>query len=101
VSNVGIDVRSVLDAGGLTDLMDAVVLSFEAGSVKPAAPIFERALAAVSVPAENALMVGDSPQDDSGAALIGIRTLLLPRTSGRRHGLALVLGMVPGGSVAS
>jgi HAD superfamily hydrolase (TIGR01509 family) len=98
VSNVGIDVRPVLDAAGLTDLMDAVVLSYEAGSVKPAAPIFEQALAAAGVPAENTLMVGDSPHDDSGAALIGIRTLLLPRTSGTRHGLDLVLGLVPDAS---
>lgn len=95
VSNVGIDVRSVLDAAGLTDLLDEVVLSFEAGSVKPAAPIFEKALAAAGVAAENALMVGDSPHDDAGAAMIGIRTLLLPRTSGTRHGLDLVLGLVP------
>jgi len=98
VSNVGIDVRPVLEAGELTDLFDAVVLSFEAESVKPAAPIFERALSAVGAAPQNALMVGDSPHDDAGAALIGIRTLLLPRTSGTRHGLDLVLGLVPGTS---
>ena len=95
VSNVGIDVRPVLEAGGLTHLFDAVVLSYEAGSVKPAAPIFRTALDAVGAAPENALMVGDSPQDDAGAALIGVRTLLLPRTSGTRHGLDLVLGLVP------
>ncbi|MGA7689017.1 MAG: HAD family hydrolase [Jiangellales bacterium] len=95
VSNVGIDVRPVLDAAGLTGLMDAVVLSYEAGSVKPGAAIFEAALSAAGVAAENALMVGDSPHDDAGAALVGIRTLLLPRTSGTRHGLDLVLGLVP------
>lgn len=95
VSNVGIDVRPVLEAGGLTHLFDAVVLSYEAGAVKPAAPIFRTALEAVGAAPENALMVGDSPQDDAGAALIGVRTLLLPRTSGTRHGLDLVLGLVP------
>ncbi len=95
VSNVGIDVRPVLDAASLTDLLDAIVLSYEAGSVKPHAPIFEKALTAAGVAPENALMVGDSPHDDAGAALIGIRTLLLPRTTGTRHGLDLVLGLVP------
>jgi HAD superfamily hydrolase (TIGR01509 family) len=95
VSNVGIDVRPVLEAGDLTRLFDAIVLSYEAGSVKPAASIFETALAAIGVAPENALMVGDSPQDDAGAALVGIRTLILPRTSGTRHGLDLVLGLVP------
>ena len=96
VSNVGIDVRPVLEAGELTHLFDAVVLSYEVGSVKPAAPIFERALDAVGVSPQNALMVGDSPHDDVGAALLGIRTLILPRTSGERHGLDVVLGLVPG-----
>jgi HAD superfamily hydrolase (TIGR01509 family) len=94
VSNVGIDVREVLDRAGLRDVLDAVVLSFEAGSVKPEAPIFERALAAVGVGPDNALMVGDNPHDDAGAALLGIRTLLLPRTSGTRHGLDIVLRLV-------
>jgi HAD superfamily hydrolase (TIGR01509 family) len=95
VSNVGIDVRPVLQAGDMTHLFDAIVLSYEAGSVKPAAPIFQRALDLVGVAAQNALMVGDSPHDDVGAALLGIRTLILPRTSGQRHGLDVVLGLVP------
>lgn len=101
VSNVGIDVRPVLEAGELTHLFDAIVLSYEAGSVKPASPIFTKALDAVGAAPENALMVGDSAHDDSGAALIGIRTLLLPRTSGTRHGLDIVLGLVPDRSAAS
>ena len=96
VSNVGIDVRAVLHRAGMHDLLDAVVLSYEAGSVKPQAAIFERALAALGVPARNALMVGDNPHDDAGAALLGIRTLLLPRTSGPRHGLDVVLRLVDG-----
>jgi HAD superfamily hydrolase (TIGR01509 family) len=94
VSNIGIDVREVLDRAGLTQLLDAVVLSYEAGAVKPAAAIFERALDAIGARPDNALMVGDSPHDDAGAALLGIRTLLLPRTSGSRHGLEIVLRLV-------
>jgi HAD superfamily hydrolase (TIGR01509 family) len=94
VSNVGFDVRSVLTRGGLDGLFDAVILSFEAGAVKPGAEIFRQALAALGVDPEHALMVGDSPQDDAGAALIGIRTLILPRTRGRSHGLGLVLRLV-------
>jgi hypothetical protein len=39
-------------------------------------------------------MVGDSAHDDAGAALIGIRTLILPRTSGTRQGLDIVLRLV-------
>jgi HAD superfamily hydrolase (TIGR01509 family) len=94
VSNVGLDVREVLARAGLAPLFDAVVLSFEAGAVKPQASIFERALQALGVPAERALMVGDSPRDDAGAAHLGVRTLILPRTHGRVHGLDAVLRLV-------
>lgn len=96
VSNVGIDIRPVLDRGGLSDLVDAVVLSYEAGEVKPNAAIFERALELIAVAPERALMVGDSWQDDAGAAQLGIRTLILPRTAGASHGLDLVLRLVRG-----
>jgi len=94
VSNVGIDVRQVLDRARLTDLLDAVVLSYEAGVVKPDITIFAQALSMINVPAERALMVGDSWRDDGGAAQLGIRTLLLPRTTGPTHGLDLVLRLV-------
>jgi HAD superfamily hydrolase (TIGR01549 family) len=96
VSNVGLDVRQVLDRAGLTDLLDAVVLSYEAGAVKPDATIFAQALALIGVPAHRALMVGDSWRDDAAAAQLGIRTLILPRTSGPSHGLDLVLRLVGG-----
>jgi len=94
ISNIGIDVRGVLERGGMGDLFDAVVLSFEVGAVKPDRSIFQRALDAVGVPAGRALMVGDNAHDDAGAARLGIRTLLLPRTHGVDHGLALVLRLV-------
>lgn len=96
VSNVGVDVRPVLARGGLLELLDAVVLSYEVGAVKPHAAIFELALGRLGVPPERALMVGDSARDDGGAALFGIRTLLLPRTSGRVHGLDLVPRLLGG-----
>jgi HAD superfamily hydrolase (TIGR01509 family) len=94
ISNIGIDVRGVLERGGMGDLFDAVILSFEVGAVKPDRSIFQRALDAVGVPAGRALMVGDNAHDDAGAARLGIRTLLLPRTHGVDHGLALVLRLV-------
>jgi HAD superfamily hydrolase (TIGR01549 family) len=94
ISNVGVDVRGVLERSGMGDLFDAVILSFEVGAVKPQRPIFQRALEALGVPAARALMVGDSARDDAGAAHLGIRTLLLPRTQGVEHGLELVLRLV-------
>lgn len=96
VSNIGVDVRGLLDAEGLAGLLDAVVLSYELGVVKPEVGIFEEALRRLGVAPERTLMVGDSWRDDAGAAQLGIRTLLLPPTSGPTHGLDLVLRLVGG-----
>lgn len=93
VSNVGIDVRPVLRAGRLDSLIDAVVLSYEVGAVKPDPEIFSAALRAVDTDPERALMVGDSHGPDGGASSIGIRTLLLPRTRGPQRGLDIVCRM--------
>jgi len=55
------------------DYFRAVVTSEEAGVEKPAAQIFERALAAVGATATEALMIGDSVKGDiGGAAALGI-----------------------------
>lgn len=93
VSNAGIDVRPVVRRTGLAGVLDAVVISGEVGHVKPGPEIFQRALDELGVAAEDALMVGDSWHDDGGGAGIGIRTLLLPRTRGRVHGLDAVLAL--------
>jgi HAD superfamily hydrolase (TIGR01509 family) len=90
VSNVGVDIRPVLEAGGLLGLLDAVVLSYEVGSVKPHPEIFRAALDEVGVPEDRALMVGDTHATDGGAARVGIRTLLLPRGRGAVRGLDIV-----------
>lgn len=92
VSNIGFDVRPMVRASGM--LIDAVVLSYEVGSVKPDPGIFEHALGLLGTTPEESLMVGDSWRDDAGAAALGIRTLLLPRTSGSTHGLATVLRLL-------
>lgn len=92
LSNIGVDIRPLLEREGLR--ADAVVLSCEVGAVKPEPEIFAAALEALGVSAREALMVGDSWQDDAGAAALGIRTLILPRTRGPVHGLDAVLRMV-------
>ena len=94
ISNIGMDIRPVLARGGISHLMDAVVLSYEVGHVKPEPEIFAYALAAIEVAPERALMVGDSWRDDGGAAALGCRTLILPRTRGDLHGLDQVLRLV-------
>jgi HAD superfamily hydrolase (TIGR01509 family) len=94
ISNVGIDIREILDRDGLSDYLDTVVLSCHVGVVKPDAAIFEHAIRALGVHPAECLMVGDSHLADAGAAAIGIRTLLLPRTEGRVHGLDIVCRIV-------
>jgi putative hydrolase of the HAD superfamily len=64
----------------LQGLIAATVSSFEHGRMKPHPSIFEAALERVSVPAGDAMMVGDSiRQDIEGALRAGMRAVLLHR----------------------
>lgn len=94
ISNVGLDVIEVLEREGLAALADAVVLSKDVGSVKPDAGIFAAALQALGCAPHEALMVGDSGKDDVGGTVLGMRTLILPRTRGAVHGLEAVVDLV-------
>ena len=94
LSNVGFDLRPVLERSGLADRFDVLVMSFEIGVAKPRPEIFAQTLELLGVCAHEALMVGDSWHDDAAAAALGIRTLILPRTEGPVHGLDLVLRLV-------
>ena len=69
VSNIAWDVRTVLAAAG-TDA-DEYVLSFEVGAAKPDPRIFQSALSRLGVDAAEALMVGDSEENDGAARALG------------------------------
>jgi HAD superfamily hydrolase (TIGR01509 family) len=93
VSNIAFDVRPAFVAIGIADYVDAFVLSFEVGAIKPDAAIFETALARLGVAAAHAVMVGDSDEADGGARAIGCGFLLvdpLPTTE-RPGGLTSAL----------
>lgn len=94
ISNVGPDPRPALARMGLTGAFDVEVLSCEVGLVKPNPEIFALAARGLGLPAADLLMVGDSVHDDGGAAVLGMRTLILPRTVGDRHGLEQVVRLV-------
>lgn len=100
LSNVGVPVQHVLDREGISPYSDVVVLSWQVGSVKPDPPVFEEALRLLRLRADEVLMVGDSPKDDIGAAHLGMRTLILPRTAGHVHGLVAVSALVTGANAA-
>lgn len=96
LSNAGVPIARVLDREGVSPWVDGVVLSYEVGCVKPDPRIFRVALETLDLPASSVLMVGDNANDDGGGALLGIRTLILPRTQGRVHGLNAVTSLVLG-----
>ena len=94
LSNVGPDPRATLARLGLAGRFDAEVLSLEVGVVKPDPEIFRIAAERLGLAPDEILMVGDTVEDDGGAAQVGVRTLILPRSAGTSHGLGLVLRMV-------
>jgi HAD superfamily hydrolase (TIGR01549 family) len=96
LSNAGVPIASVLDRDGITPWFDEIVLSYQVGFVKPDPRIFHAALDALGMPAGDVLMVGDNANDDGGGTHLGLRTLILPRTTGPVHGLAAVIALVSG-----
>ncbi|WP_433617161.1 HAD family hydrolase [Dactylosporangium sp. CA-139114] len=94
VSNIGFDLRELAAELGFADLVDAFVLSYEVGRVKPDPAIFWNACAALRVDPERALMVGDTPAD-AGAAAAGCSVLVLPESEpGKVHGLGGILRLL-------
>jgi putative hydrolase of the HAD superfamily len=80
VTNGARDLDEFIDHHGLRERVDVAVSSRAHGRVKPHESIFRAALAELGVEAEEAAMVGDSPEDDiEGARALGMRALLLDR----------------------
>jgi HAD superfamily hydrolase (TIGR01549 family) len=78
VSNTGRDLDAFLSHHALD--VDAAVSSGAHGKTKPHPAIFLAALDALDVGAEEAAMVGDSPEDDvGGARALGMRAFLVDR----------------------
>jgi FMN phosphatase YigB (HAD superfamily) len=88
-----VDLRPHLSANGIE--LDTFVISFEHGFQKPDPRMFTMALEAAGVEPREALMVGDRPSHDAGAALVGIDTMILPapQTFGLR-GLDVILKLL-------
>jgi len=76
VSNGNVRVQNAkIDAIGLRDAMDVIVISEEVGIRKPDPAIFELATSKLDVDSESALFVGDNPEVDIvGAANAGLQT---------------------------
>ena len=99
VSNVGLDLRPVLRSHGMLDLIDTLALSYEHGAAKPAPSLFRSACAALGVPPERTLMVGDDPATDGEAGAAGLQVFVLPPAgpdAAAGRGLADVTRLVDG-----
>jgi putative hydrolase of the HAD superfamily len=78
VSNTGRDLQAFVRHHGLD--VDAAVGSGTYGKTKPHPTIFRHALEQLGVAAEDAVMVGDSLEDDiQGALAVGMRAFLIDR----------------------
>jgi HAD superfamily hydrolase (TIGR01509 family) len=95
VSDFPWDVGVHMEYFGLDDLIDVRVVSYQYGTEKPDPVLFRAACERLGVDPRRALMVGDNPAKDGGAAASGLRAYILPgeaRTGER--GLAHVLGFL-------
>jgi putative hydrolase of the HAD superfamily len=83
VSNWDVSLHGVLHRLGIDRFLDGVLTSAEVGVRKPAPAIFEAALGLVGGDAEEAVHVGDSPDEDvAGARAAGIEPVLVQRGGG-------------------
>ncbi len=79
VSNCDENTRPLLDAVGLSTLVDAIVLSCEAGHAKPSAAIYHRALEQLCVKPDAAVFVDDQAAYCAGAVAVGMRAVQVTR----------------------
>jgi putative hydrolase of the HAD superfamily len=80
VSNWDVSLHERLAETGIAERVHGVITSAELGAAKPAPAIFGHALAMAGVPAQEAVHVGDSPDEDvEGARGAGIEPVLLVR----------------------
>jgi HAD superfamily hydrolase (TIGR01509 family) len=76
VSNIALDIRPALESWGIASALDAVILSYEVGFVKPDPRIFQLAADSLGTDPADCLMIGDSAHDDVGGATLGIQCLI-------------------------
>ena len=80
ISNFDSRLHRVLDVLGLSAYFQTVTLSTEVGVAKPAAKIFQVALAKHNCAANQAWHIGDSEAEDyAGAKTVGMRAILVAR----------------------
>jgi len=80
VSDAGADDVESWSRSPLRTRVDAAIFSYEVGYRKPDPRIYRHALAAIGVPAVDAIFVGDGGSDEhTGARAVGMSTVLVTR----------------------
>jgi HAD superfamily hydrolase (TIGR01509 family) len=79
VSNCDHPTRGLVERLGLSDEVDAVVLSFEVRAAKPDARIYQVALERLDTRAGRSVFVDDQPGFCDGAVAFGLRAMLIAR----------------------
>jgi putative hydrolase of the HAD superfamily len=93
LSNFDHRLPALLDALGLTPLLDIVVLPADAGAAKPDPAIFRYALAKLGISPAQAAYVGDDADDDiTGATRAGLQAIDVARVRDLRE-VAAILGL--------
>ena len=91
VSNCSDTTRYLLEHLGIDELVDAMVLSCEAGAAKPAPQIYKRALQEVDATPDTCLFLDDQARYCAGALDLGIPAVQVARgtpVAGRVHEVA-------------
>jgi putative hydrolase of the HAD superfamily len=88
VSNWDISLHDVLRRTGLASLVSGAITSAELGATKPSLGPFQHALTIAGIPARDALMVGNSVEDDvAGAQRARVSPVLIVREGDAPPGL--------------
>ena len=77
VSNCAIGTADVIEALGLSDFFECIILSYEVGVRKPDRRIYFEALRRLSLEASECIFVADEISDLEGAEEVGLKTLLV------------------------
>ena len=86
VSNCSHGTRDLVERLGLVTEMDAIVLSYEIGSMKPSPGIYLAGLEALDATADEAVFVDDNAEFVAGAEAVGILSLRIDREADRPGG---------------
>jgi HAD superfamily hydrolase (TIGR01509 family) len=86
VSNCSHGTRDLVERLGLVTEMDAIVLSYEIGSMKPSPGIYLAGLEALDATADEAVFVDDNAEFVAGAEAVGIPSLRIDREADRPGG---------------